>query len=84
MADRTIRMNTTAAGPEGTFLAGQVVSVDVATADAWIAGGYANPVGDGPAPAKAARAARARNPRAPAEGDQSEGGGDIGETSGEE
>lgn len=59
MAERTIRMNTTAAGPAGTFLAGQVVSVDVATADALIARGYANPVGDGPALATAAPPPRA-------------------------
>lgn len=65
MTDRTIRMNTTAAGPEGTFLAGQVVSVDAATAAAWIAGGYASPVGEdagarSPRPAAAARSSKSK------------------------
>lgn len=71
MAGRVIRMNTTAAGPEGTYLAGQVVVVDVATAAAWISGGYALPVGEdagGPsAPARPARkGARARAAETPA------------------
>jgi hypothetical protein len=58
-------MNTTAAGPEGTYLAGQVVIVDEVTAAAWISGGYASPAGEqtgDPAPAAkpARKGARAR------------------------
>lgn len=69
-------MNTTAAGPEGTFLAGQVVSVDAATAAAWIAGGYASPVGEdaearSPKPAAAARSSKSR--KAPPKDEPAEG-----------
>lgn len=36
-----VKMLTTAAGPDGVFLAGQVVDVDDRLAKAFIAGGYA-------------------------------------------
>lgn len=91
-------MNTTAAGPEGTFLAGQVVSVDAATAAAWIAGGYASPVGEDagaqpPKPAAAARSPKSKSKKGPPTDEPASSesptaeqpdGGDPGETSGEE
>lgn len=39
-----VRMLTTAAGPEGVLMAGEVVDVPVQVATALLAGGYAVPV----------------------------------------
>lgn len=70
-----IRMITTAAGPAGTFLAGQVADVDPKLGEAWVAGGFAVPEGAPASPAEdqeietaaveAPEAAVARGPRHP-------------------
>lgn len=51
---RTVRMNNTAAGPDGTFIAGSLATVPDATAQAWVEGGYAVYADPSPAPVLAA------------------------------
>ena len=49
---RTVRMRTTAAGPEGAFAAGTVVTVSDELAAAFVAGGYAESADSAPATAE--------------------------------